>query len=283
MVSEDKQENIATAKKAIADSAAQGSQIVCLPEIWNGPYAATSFPLYAEPIPATAGELTEQSNPSTYMMAQAARENKVYLIGGSISERDAEGKIYNTCVAFDPEGEIIAKHRKVHLFDIDIPGKITFRESETLTAGDAITIFESPWGKVGIGICYDMRFAEQALLMRAEGCKLLVYPGAFNQTTGPLHWELLARARAVDNQLYVAAISQARNPRAGYQAWGHSSVVGPWADVIAAVKDQPCITYADLDMTKVEEVRKGIPIGGQLRKDLINPVSAAAIKTISRM
>ena len=127
MVTEDKQENIATAKKAIADSAAQGSQIVCLPEIWNGPYATTSFPVYAEPIPETAEALHPQRHPSTYMMAQAAKENGVYVIGGSISERDEQGRIYNTCVTFDPQGRIVAKHRKVHLFDIDIPGKVSPR------------------------------------------------------------------------------------------------------------------------------------------------------------
>lgn len=268
MVTEDKQVNIGTALKALQDSVAQGAQIVTLPEIWNGPYATSSFPLYAEPIPHKAAELDPKAHPSTWMMSRAAQDLKVYIIGGSISEKGEDGKIFNTCVVFDPQGEIIAKHRKVHLFDIDIPGKITFKESDTLTGGSDVTTFDTPWGKVGVGICYDMRFAELAMLMRQQGCKLLVYPGAFNLTTGPAHWELLQKARAVDNQVYVAAVSQARNLEAGYQAWGHSTVIGPWADVIAKVSEQPVVIYADLDMDRVEEVRSQVPISFQRREDI---------------
>jgi len=269
MVSDDKQVNIGTARKALKDSATQGSQIVCLPEIWNGPYAAASFPLYAEPIPEVGGSIVDpKASPSTWMLSEAAKAHKIFVIGGSISERAADGSIFNTSCVFSPEGALIAKHRKIHLFDIDIPGKITFKESDTLTGGTEVTTFETPWGKVGLGICYDIRFAELALLMRHQGCKLLVYPGAFNLTTGPAHWELLQRARAVDNQVYVAAVSPARNPDAAYQAWGHSTVVGPWADIVASVSEQPVVIYADLDMDRVEEVRSQVPISHQRRKDL---------------
>jgi len=267
-VTEDKKENIATARKAVAEAAAQGGQLVVLPEIWNGPYAASSFPKYAEPIPATAAELSAEANPSTFMLAQVAKQHKVWLIGGSISERSPDGKIYNTCLVFNSEGEIVAKHRKVHLFDINIPGRITFKESETLSPGDNCTTFDSPWGKVGVGICYDMRFAELALLMRRQGCKLLVYPGAFNMTTGPAHWELLHRARAVDNQVYVAGVCAARNPATAYQAWGHSTVVSPWADVVATTDHAPAIITTTLDMDKVEEIRGQVPISFQRREDI---------------
>jgi len=117
------------------------------------------------------------------------------------------------------------------LFDIDVPGKITFKESDTLSPGDNLTIIDSPWGKIGVGICYDIRFPELAMLMREKGVGLMVYPGAFNTTTGPLHWELLQRARAVDNQVFVATASPARNPDSSYQAWGHSSLISPWGEV----------------------------------------------------
>ena len=143
-------------------------------------------------------------------------------------------------MVFSPEGELIAKHAKVHLFDIDIPGKQSFKESDSLTAGDSVTTFDTPWCKVlcsphlfvltgsqlitygvqiGLAICYDIRFPQLAVLMREENCKLLIYPGAFNTTTGPLHWELLQRARAVDNQCAVVTASPARNPKSAYQAW----------------------------------------------------------------
>ncbi|PIK32904.1 putative omega-amidase NIT2 isoform X4, partial [Apostichopus japonicus] len=129
---------------------------------------------------------------------------------------------------FDPEGKMIAKHRKMHLFDIDIPGKIKFKESEVLHPGSKFTTFETPFCKVGIGICYDMRFAELAQIYKNLGCKLIVYPGAFNMTTGEAHWEAIQRGRAIDNQLYVATVSPARDVDATYIAWGHSTIVSPW-------------------------------------------------------
>lgn len=209
LVGSDKQANISNAVKKIGECARAGAQIVCLPEMFNCPYSNDSFLPYSEAIPA--GETTRA-------LLKVASDHKIYVIGGSIPERDpSSGKIYNTCVVVNPAGEMIAKHRKIHLFDIDIPGKMTFKESETLTAGDDVTVFNVDGiGKVGLGICYDIRFPELAMRMRKEGCKLLIYPGAFNTTTGPLHWELLARARAVDNQCYVAVVSPARNPESKY-------------------------------------------------------------------
>ena len=190
------------------------------------------------------------------------------LPAGSIPEVDAAGRVYNTCVAFGPDGEIVAKHRKVHLFDIDVPGRITFRESDTLTGGDSLATFDTPYGRVGIAICYDIRFPLLAMLLRAAGCRLLVYPGAFNLTTGPAHWELLQRARALDTQCFVAGVSPARNPDAAYQSWGHSSVVSPWGDVLVTTDEKPGTIFAELRLAQVDEVRTQIPVGVQARTDL---------------
>ncbi|CAE7889029.1 Nit2 [Symbiodinium sp. KB8] len=167
-----------------------------------------------------------------------------------------------------PLGTLIAKHRKVHLFDIDIPGKMTFKESETLSAGDSITTVDTPYGKIGIGICYDMRFPQLALAYRDSGCSLLVYPGAFNTTTGPLHWELLQRGRAVDNQAFVITASPCRNPDSKYQAWGHSTIVDPWGAIVATTEHEAATFVADLDLGQVETVRKQIPIMKQERLSL---------------
>ena len=213
------------------------------------------------------------SSPCTAMLCSEARRHGIFLIGGSVPECvvQAGGKpslIYNTCVVAGPDGKVVAKHRKVHLFDIDVPGKITFKESDTLTAGDSITSFDTPFGRVGVGICYDIRFPEQAMLMRRRGCSILVYPGAFNMTTGPAHWELLQRARAVDTQCYVAAASPARNPDGGYQAWGHSTVVSPWGVVEATTEHGPATVFADLDLTKVSEFRQNVPTALQKRHDM---------------
>ncbi|KAJ3383135.1 hypothetical protein HDU80_001325, partial [Chytriomyces hyalinus] len=161
----------------------------------------------------------------------------------------------------------------VHLFDIDIPGKQTFKESSVLSAGSEITTFDSPIGKIGVGICYDIRFPEMAMIAARKGCIAMIYPGAFNMTTGPLHWELLQRARAIDNQMYVAACSPARDETAGYVAWGHSSVVDPMGQVVAKLGEKEDIVYADLDVAFVETSRANIPVSVQRRFDVYPDVS----------
>jgi len=201
------------------------------------------------------------------MLAEVAKARGIFICGGSNPERE-DGKLYNAGVVVDDRGTVLCKYRKVHLFDIDIPGKMTFKESDTLTAGSEPTVFETPWGKMGVAICYDMRFPELAMLMRAQGAKAILYPGAFNTTTGPKHYELLARARAVDNQCFVVACSPARLEGFEYQAWGHSTVVDPWAKVLATCEHEPCTVYADLDMTEVETFRTNVPISKQKRQDI---------------
>lgn len=158
--------------------------------------------------------------------------------------------------------------RKTHLFDIDIPGGQRFKESDTLTAGSALTVVDTRFGRLGVGICYDLRFPELAQLCRQRGAQLLVYPGAFNMTTGPAHWELLLRARALDNLLFVAACSPARDESAGYVAWGHSLAVGPWGNVLVDAGSQEGIAYAELDLGQIEAQRTAIPIMSQRRSDV---------------
>lgn len=178
-------------------------------------------------------------------------------------------------MAFGPSGALLATHRKVHLFDIDIPGKIRFVESAVLSAGDAATIVELPgFGAVGLGVCYDVRFPELAMLAARRGAFAMVYPGAFNTTTGPLHWELLARARAVDNQVYVALCSPARSAEAGYTAWGHSMLVDPYAQVVATRDETEGIVEWVLTPERIAEVRGGIPVTVQRRFDVYADVSA---------
>lgn len=203
-VGTDKAANVASAAAAVARAAAQRGpeqpMLVVLGECWNSPYGTRFFPEYAEAVP---------EGPTTLAMRGWAREHGVWLVGGSIPERAPSGAaeaLYNTCVVCDPAGSVVATHRKLHLFDVDVPGGIRFQESETLSPGAHVTTFDihdaaANTFTVGVGICYDIRFAELAMLMaRHHGARLLVYPSAFNMTTGPLHWDLLTRARAVDNQ-----------------------------------------------------------------------------------
>ncbi|XP_055267500.1 omega-amidase NIT2 isoform X1 [Moschus berezovskii] len=256
-VSPIKSENLARACGLIREASKQGAQIVSLPECFNSPYGTKYFPEYAEKIPGD----------STQKLSEVAKECNIYVIGGSIPEEDA-GKLYNTCAVFGPDGTLLVKHRKLHLFDIDVPGKITFQESETLSPGDSFSVFDTPYCRVGLGICYDIRFAELAQIYAHRGCQLLVYPGAFNMTTGPAHWELLQRGRAVDNQVYVATASPARDEKASYIAWGHSTVVSPWGEVLAKAGAEETVVYADVDLKKLAEIRQQIPIFSQKRSDL---------------
>ncbi|XP_064413416.1 omega-amidase NIT2 [Latimeria chalumnae] len=257
LVSPVKADNLSKARGMVRLAAQQGAKVVALPECFNSPYGTKYFGEYAEKIP---GE-------STRMLSEVAKECEIYLIGGSIPEEDG-GKLYNTCAVFGPDGTMLLKHRKIHLFDIDVPGKIRFQESETLSSGSSFSVFETAYCKVGVGICYDIRFPELAQVYAKEGCQLIVYPGAFNMTTGPAHWELLQRGRALDNQVYVATASPARDEAASYVAWGHSTTVNPWGEVIAKAGSEETIIYAEIDLQYLAEVRQQMPLQAQKRHDL---------------
>ena len=240
--------------------------------MFNCPYSNASFGPFSEvlptSLPCSASDLSPSDSPTSIALASFAHKYSVHLVAGSIPERDAQQRLYNTSLVLDPSGRFIAKHRKVHLFDIDVPGRMTFKESDTLTAGADFTVFDAPWGRVGLGICYDIRFAEYAEVLRQAGCTMLVYPGAFNTTTGPLHWELLSRARAVDTQSFVLVCSPARNPTSTYQAWGHSSVVTPWGRVAATTEEGEAVVVCECDMKEVGDFRQMVPTGAQKRTDM---------------
>lgn len=261
-VTADKEQNIAHARQEIESAADHGAKLIVLPEMWNCPYANASFPVYAEEISAGG-----KTSPSAAMLSEVAKSKGVTIVGGSIPERSNDF-LFNTCCIFGTDGELKGKHRKMHLFDIDIPGKITFKESDTLTPGADLTVVDTDVGRIGVGICYDIRFEELAMLYAARGAHMICYPGAFNMTTGPLHWELLARARAVDNQLYVITCSPARDASAGYVAWGHSTVVGPFGEVLSTTEHDEATIFADIDYSQIAERRQNMPLGQQRRGDL---------------
>lgn len=268
-VTADKAKNLATISSRVAEAASNGAKLVVLPECFNSPYAVTAFPQYAEQIPQ--GETTQ-------LLSKLAAEKNIFLVGGSIPEIDESSgtkKYFNTNITFSPSGELISTHRKVHLFDIDVPGKIKFKESDILSPGEKATDFQlEGYGRVGLGICYDIRFPELAAVStRATKDKPLpafamIYPGAFNLTTGPLHWILLARARAVDNQVYVLVCSPSRDMSASYHAFGHSAVIDPWGNVIAEAGHGDEIIYAELDNEKLASIHESIPVSTQRRPDV---------------
>ncbi len=262
-VGTDKGRNLHTARNMVRQAAEQQAQMIILPEIFNAPYEAARFEQYAEAIPG----------PSSEALQDMAREYQAVLVGGSIIERDREGRLFNTCLVFGANGVLLAQHRKVHLFDINIPGKLRFQESQTLSAGNNITLFEVNGWKAAVLICYDIRFPEMLRLATLAGADLLIVPAAFNLTTGPLHWELLMRSRAMDSQAYVIACSPARDESASYQAWGHSMLVDPWGRIIAQADQGEEIIMGDLKPGEVARVRAEIPVLAQRRSDLYDTIA----------
>lgn len=255
----DKAVTMAKAEKMIKEAAQNGAEVIALPEMWSCPYSKKYFHSFAE---AENGESLEA-------MSRWARENKVVLIGGSIPEKCGD-KLYNTCFVFNENGEVIARHRKIHLFDVDIEGGIRFKESNNFAAGEDITVFDTKYGRMGVLICFDMRFPELVRAMANRGAELIFCPAQFNMTTGPKHWELTIRSRAMDNELYYVGASAARYEGFDYECWGHSTVAGPFGMVEATCDETEQILYCDVDLNEVDSVRRQLPTFLHLREDIYN-------------
>lgn len=263
-VIDNKEENLKKAISMIKTASKMDADLIILPEMFNCPYENEKFIEYSED--------TENSY-TLNLISKTASEEKKYIIAGSIPEKEATStseRIYNTSFMFNPDGKIIAKHRKMHLFDIDVKGKIYFKESDTLTAGNQITIAETSFGKIGIGICYDIRFPELARLMALEGADILCYPGAFNLTTGPAHWEMLFKARACDNQVFTIGVAPALDKNANYNSYGHSLIVNPWGEIISSASFEEELIIAEIDLNEIKKVREELPLLKNRRKDIYN-------------
>lgn len=257
-VTEDKERNLRSAADAVRRAADAGAQVVCLPEMFVCPYERRAFLAARE---ARGGRIWSA-------LAQMAAESRVVLIGGSFPEA-AEGRLYNTCFVFDAAGRQIARHRKVHLFDIDIAGGQRFRESDTFSPGADLTVFDTPLGRFGVVICFDIRFPELMQLMALYGAEAVFVPASFNMTTGPVHWQLLFRARALDAQIFLLGCSAARDARSRYVAYGHSLAISPWGTVLAELGAQPETLLVTLDLDEALRTRAQIPVmAGARRTDL---------------
>lgn len=258
LVKENKLKNLEVAAEFIKKSVEEKVDMVILPEMFNCPYQTSNFPTYAE----------EEGGESYGWLSSLAKEHKVYLVAGSVPERDVEGKIFNTSYVFDREGNKIAKHRKMHLFDIQVEGGQCFKESDTLTAGKDVTVFDTEFGKIGLAICYDFRFPELVRLMVDEGAKMVVVPAAFNMTTGPAHWSILFRTRALDNQVYTVGVAPARDTSSCYTSYGNSMLVSPWGEVLVQMDEKEGMAIETLDFDYVDKVRKELPLLAHRRKDI---------------
>ena len=258
---ERKDQNLQRLQQLIFKAAKKGAKLIVLPEFATtlAPNTEDDFRNFAEEIPG----------PSTEVMSNSAKDHRVYIVGGSIIENDPSGKLYNTCLVFDPYGRMILKYRKIHLFKIDRPGRLyDYQEYGNLKPGVDLGIFDTPLCKIGVGLCYDIRFQELAQIHCQKGCKLLLYPGAFNTVTGPAHLAVMQKARAIDHQVYVVTASPARDNSKPYICWGYSSVIDPWGKIIAQAGEDEEVIMADIDLDFVDEVRQQIPVQRQKRNDL---------------
>ena len=245
-VGRDKAANLEKAAELALE--AKGADIIILPEMFCCPYENDAFLENAE----GEGEAVCE------MLRKTAVDCGAYLIGGSMPERDGK-KLYNTCFVYAPDGRRIAKHRKAHLFDVNIKGAQRYRESDSFAAGEGITMFDTPFGRFGVCICFDIRFS--AFIHEMKDIDFLAVPAAFNMTTGPLHWELLFRARAVDEQIFAFGCAPARDENSKYVSYGNSIVVSPWGKVLARAGFEETVLTVSVDPNEVREIRAQIPIG----------------------
>ncbi len=257
MVYMDKERNIKNAVKLIEDVSNEGADLAVFPEMFCCPYDNSYFREYGE----------EEGGYAYKEIGHAANKFGIYVVAGTMPELEGN-HVYNTSYVFDRKGEKIAKHRKMHLFDIDIEGGQYFKESDVLTPGKDVTVFDTEFCKIGLGICYDIRFPELSRLMVLEGAEVIIYPGAFNMTTGPAHWELNFRARALDNQVYTVGVAPARDYEFSYHSYGNSIVVSPWGNVLNRMDEKEGYILQEIDLDYVKKVRNELPLLKHLRRDL---------------
>jgi predicted amidohydrolase len=246
----DKAENIRTALELIGRAAAGGAQLVALPEIWT--YLGDPVLNYdnAEPIPGPVFDL----------LADQARKHRIYLHGGSFHQREAGNpRVLNTAVVFNPDGDLVAQYSKIHMFDVVLDGVATYEESATVAPGNEIATFDIDGFRVGLAICYDLRFPELFRILALRGADLVVLPAAFTMTTGKDHWEILIRARAIENGVYMMAPGQFGTYDAVHWCYGRSLIVDPWGTVLATAPDQESVISATVERTWIERVRRQVP------------------------
>jgi len=254
----DEAANWESARALIERAASLGARFVATPENTN----------YLGPHDEKVRRAEPLDGPTCARFADLARRLGIHLLLGSFNEKSAEAeRCFNTSVFFSPEGEILGTYRKIHLFDVDVPGGVRFFESATCIPGEGTTLVKTPLGSFGLTICYDLRFPEIYRRLLDEGAEVLMVPAAFTLATGKDHWEPLLRARAIETQCYVMAPAQhGKHDDGGLAAtWGHAMIVDPWGLPVATASDGPGIALAEIDLDRVRRVRQAIPVSQHRR------------------
>jgi deaminated glutathione amidase len=250
LASSDKAANLHEADRWVRAAAAQGARLVVLPEvfIWRG--QKSDEKKFAEPIPG----------PTSQELALLARELGIYLLAGSILEVIPNSKkVYNTSLLFGPKGELLASYRKIHLFDVDLAQGVSLRESATRAFGSSIVVAETELCRMGLTVCYDLRFPELYRGLVTEGAQVIFVPSAFTAYTGRAHWEPLLRARAIENQVYIIAPGQFGKSAQSFETYGHSMIVDPWGKILGELADGPGVVVTEIDLDYLARVRAELP------------------------
>jgi len=248
---EDVEANESQVLGLLEEAAAGGADLACLPEVWPCQGSAQQVRAAAEPVPG----------PRTERLAEIARRHGMWVHGGSVIELD-EDRVFNTSVVLDREGELVARYRKIHLFDADPPGGQPSRESFLYAPGEQIVTVETEFGRAGLSICYDVRFPELYRALTAMGAVLVFVPAAFRHETGKDHWDVLLRARAIEGQCFVVASAQWGTwgpPGRERRNHGNSLVADPWGRVVARAQEGVGVTFAQIDVGEVRRVRELLP------------------------
>jgi deaminated glutathione amidase len=247
---DDKAANLEKAEQLVARAAATGADVVVLPEKWNA---------IGSPDVLHGAAETLDDGESVQAMAAWARQHGIALVGGSITERrEGREKLSNTSIVFDSEGSIVGVYRKIHMFDVDVGGHV-YRESDAEEPGDEPVVVDVEGWPTGLTVCYDVRFPELYRILALQGAELVTVPAHFTLYTGKDHWELLLRARAVENQYFVAAAAQIGETLPGRLSYGRSLIADPWGIVVAVAPDEETVISAELDRRRLEDVRAKLP------------------------
>lgn len=241
--------NVAAAERVVRAAAADGAELVVLPEKWNLLGSADQLRELAEPL----------DGPAVTAARSWARDLGIRLVAGSVAERIPDAELLsNTCLLIDPDGEIAATYRKIHMFDVDVGG-VSYRESDAEAPGSEVVTSQVGEIELGLSVCYDLRFPELYRIMALRGAHAITVPAAFTAVTGRDHWEVLLRARAIENQLFVIAAGQFGAAPPHFESWGHSMIVDPWGRILSEIADGEGYAIADLDLAELESVRERIP------------------------
>jgi predicted amidohydrolase len=259
----DKGRNLSAAERLVRAAAADGAELVALPEKWNLLAAGEEISAGAEPL----------DGPSLTAARSWARELGIHLLAGSIAERSGDGKrAFNTSVLVGPGGEDLAVYRKIHMFDVEAGG-VQYRESEHEQPGEEIASAAVGGVELGLTVCYDLRFPELYRILAVRGARILAVPSAFTAATGRDHWEVLLRARAIENQAFVLAPNQVGEAPPHYSSYGRSAIVDPWGVVLATAPDEECFVAAELDLGAQEGIRERLPSLANRRPEAYEPLN----------